>query len=110
MRRGPTRPGLPYRGTNRTVINVSSLYSVSRAFFLKGVLLCFQQLDWYNMYNERIRNEVGPILQERGYDDAFKWMQSKTKPVTYKYKVNSATSAHGAILIIGICTLLVHML
>ncbi|XP_072019583.1 xaa-Pro aminopeptidase 1-like isoform X1 [Amphiura filiformis] len=62
-----------------------------------------RQLDWYNMYTERIRNEVGPILNERGYDDAFKWMESKTKPVTYTYKVNSASSVQSMAILALIC-------
>ncbi|XP_072018564.1 xaa-Pro aminopeptidase 1-like [Amphiura filiformis] len=68
-----------------------------------------RELDWYNMYIARIRNEVGPILKERGYDDAYEWMESKTKPVTYDYKVNSATSVQSTAILAMICAFLVRL-
>ena len=70
-----------------------------------GVYKCFQenwhncldslypQFDWYNAYNERIRNEVGPLLLE--LDDknaAYDWMVSKTKPITVQFTVGKSSS------------------
>ncbi|XP_072019586.1 xaa-Pro aminopeptidase 1-like [Amphiura filiformis] len=47
-----------------------------------------RELEWYNAYNERIRDEIGPDLSR----DAKKWMDSKTRKISYTWKVYSAGS------------------
>ncbi|XP_072018663.1 xaa-Pro aminopeptidase 1-like [Amphiura filiformis] len=50
-----------------------------------------RQLDWYNAYNQRIRTEIGSaLLALDDNNDAYNWMMSKTKPITYKFSLGSS--------------------
>ena len=55
------------------------------------------QLHYYNAYNRRIRDQVGPLLKT---ERALKWMNMKTQPVEFTFQISGsgAVSAVGASL------------
>ena len=54
----------------------------------------FNQLDWYNAYNLRIREEIGPaLLQLDDQNAAYNWMEEKTKPMKYSFVIGSGNKS-----------------
>jgi len=60
-------------------------------------LMTPKQLNYYNAYNQRIRDQVGPLLKT---ERALKWMNMKTQPVEFTFQISGsgAVSAVGASL------------
>ncbi|XP_022089185.1 xaa-Pro aminopeptidase 1-like [Acanthaster planci] len=52
-------------------------------------LMTPKQLTYYNHYNKRIRQEVGPLLKT---DRARQWMNEKTAPVEFKFELVVSTA------------------
>ncbi|CAH2105417.1 unnamed protein product [Euphydryas editha] len=58
-------------------------------------LLTEYEINWLNAYNDRIRQTVGPELNDQGLTDVYYWMMNKTikveSPRAKKHNPNSAT-------------------
>ncbi|XP_033646170.1 xaa-Pro aminopeptidase 1-like [Asterias rubens] len=68
-------------------------------------LLTPRQLDYYNDYNKRIREEVGPSLKS---ELARNWMTKKTEPVLYTFRLGAddqCTGGASQVAVGGICLL-----
>ena len=62
-------------------------------FFISPI---FHQLDWYNAYNLRIREEIGPaLLQLDDHNAAYNWMMEKTKPMKYSFVIGPGPAKSG---------------
>ncbi|XP_038047245.1 xaa-Pro aminopeptidase 1-like [Patiria miniata] len=57
-------------------------------------LMTPKQLTYYNAYNKRIRDEVGPLLKT---DRARDWMNKKTAPVEFVYQVCMPDCSSGSV-------------
>lgn len=72
-------------------------------------LLSPAQIDWYNAYNQRIRDEIGPHLSER----AKSWMESMTIPIAYEFSpsFNAAPAASSfSILLLSVCFVMARLI
>ncbi|CAH0763910.1 unnamed protein product [Diatraea saccharalis] len=56
-------------------------------------LLTDYEINWLNVYNERIRATVGPELEAQGLTDVLYWMRNKTIPIKLPSKVQGQVSA-----------------
>ncbi|XP_071819756.1 xaa-Pro aminopeptidase 1-like isoform X2 [Apostichopus japonicus] len=60
------------------------------------------QLEWYNVYTERVRNEIGPALSDR----ARNWMERNTYPIEYTFTVNSGSTEPLSVLLTYVCLII----
>lgn len=81
---------------------------------LEPVLIDFdmfspRQLDWFNAYNKRIRDEVGVELKGT-YDDGYDWMMSKTGEITYEFSWSSSNTLRNSSILLMISAMLAYVL
>ncbi|XP_072019695.1 xaa-Pro aminopeptidase 1-like [Amphiura filiformis] len=66
-------------------------------------MLSNRQIDWYNAYNQRIRDEIGPaLLALDDGNDAYDWMMWKTELITYEFTLDSSGSPESNVVAIAI--------
>ena len=84
-----------------------TIVSIFYQFHLAQIyVFMLEQLEWYNTYNQRIRDEIGSRSELSA--EGKEWMTSKTNPIKYTFKLDQVLS-NGQMLAPSMAAILVML-